>query len=67
MIALAVRIFLRYLAGYLVLHGFISDGDGSMLASDPDVAVVLEMALGAGIGLSVEAWTMFARRMGWAT
>lgn len=67
MISLFIRILLRYIAGYLVLHGFFSQDDASTFMSDPDIAAVLEMGAGVCLGYVVEQWTVFARKMGWKT
>ena len=54
------RIFLRYLAGGLVLG---SDAVGQRLAADPDVVLVTGLVI-AG---AVELIYAFAKRRGWAT
>jgi hypothetical protein len=58
-----VRIFLRYLAGVLVAKGFLGDADGNMLATDPDVAALLEMSIGFAIGAASEAWYWLSKRV----
>ena len=44
------RIFLRYLAIWLVAQGWFSSEDGSMFASDPDVAMFIDMGVGFAAG-----------------
>lgn len=55
-----IRIFLRYLSGFLMAKGWLSAEYD--LASDPDVILVV----GLGIGLGTEAVYALARRFGWA-
>lgn len=66
MIGVLVRIALRYGSGALVLHGFLSPDDGNALVSDPDVAQVLEIGIGLGMGAISEGWYYLARKWGWA-
>lgn len=61
-----VRIFLRYLAAYMVARGFLTEGDGSMLSSDPDLAMMLETGIGFASGAIAEVWFILARKFGWA-
>lgn len=61
-----VRIALRYGAGFLVARGLLMEGDGNMLASDPQIAAALELAAGAVLGAVSEAWYALALRFGWA-
>lgn len=62
-----IRIFLRYIAAYMVARGFLTEGDGSMLSSDPDLAAALEVVLGFSAGAIAEGWYMLSRRYGWRT
>ncbi|MCB1484851.1 MAG: hypothetical protein KDJ17_08155 [Hyphomicrobiaceae bacterium] len=57
-----IRILLRYAAMALVTRGLISDDAGAILATDPDVQLVV----GALIGFATEAWYVLARRLGWS-
>ncbi len=66
MTAPVVRIFLRYLAGLLVMKGLISTSMGTELASDPDLMAVLELLVGTAAGVVAEWWYVLARRFGWA-
>jgi hypothetical protein len=52
------RILLRYLAGYLVLKAVIPADLGTAIASDPDLAIAMEAAVGAGAAAAaaVEEW-----------
>ena len=63
MIAPFTRIGLRYLAGYLLLKGFIPQDVADMIANDPELAG----AVGALIAVGVEGAYAFARKHGWAT
>lgn len=57
-----VRIALRYLAMFLAARGFFSAEDGNMLADDPDLAALIEMAIGAAIGIGTEVWWWAAEK-----
>lgn len=63
MIGPFTRILLRYTAAALVTWGIFSPDAGAQLATDPDVAAVLGLA----IGFAVEGYYWAARRYGWAT
>ena len=60
-----VRIALRYIAAVLIARGFLNEGDGNMLANDPELAAMIEVAVGAAIGAVTELWYTIARRFGW--
>ena len=64
--AAIIRILLRYASAALVARGYLSEGDGSMLASDPDLAMALETGLGIACGALAEGWYWAANRYGWA-
>lgn len=66
MYGVAARIFLRYLAGYLVARGVVSTDIGATLAGDADLASAAELLIGLGIGAVSEGWYVLARRFGWA-
>jgi hypothetical protein len=61
------RIILRYLAMALVMWGWLAPADRQMLASDPELAGLLEIGIGLSISLGTEAWYWLAKRMGWST
>ena len=67
MTGVIIRILLRYLAAALVARGLITTDLGAALAGDVEIATVLEVAVGTGIGVVVEGWYFLARKMGWAT
>jgi hypothetical protein len=67
MTAVVARIALRYIAGVLVGYGYLSSDLGSMLGDDPDVAGVVEMALGVVISAATELGYYAAKRYGWTT
>lgn len=67
MSAPVVRIILRWLAGILVAKGWFAPEDGLWLQTDPDIAMIGQMALGFGVGLLAEAWYVVAKRFGWRT
>lgn len=65
MIALIVRIALRYLAGVLVARGLFGADDAAAFSTDPDIQMALETGLGLGIAAVTEWWHVLARRFGW--
>ena len=66
MTSVIIRIGLRYLAAALVAKGVLSPEIGGLLSNDPDISMMVEIAAGAIIGLSAEAWYYLASRFGWA-
>lgn len=60
-----IRIGLRYLAAVLVARGLLLESDANMLANDPEMAAMIEAAIGAAIGAITEGWYMLARKYGW--
>lgn len=67
MTAVLARIILRYLAGALVAKGLMSIDDVSTVLTDPDVAALTEMAIGAGLAVATETAYALAKRLGWST
>lgn len=65
MTAVIVRILLRYGSGALVLHGVLSPDDGNAIVTDPDVAQLLEIGVGLGMGAISEGWYYLAHKFGW--
>lgn len=63
MSGVVARIILRYVSGALVSYGFISMMTGETLAADPDVALVLGVAIAGG----VEWLYRLALKYGWRT
>ncbi len=57
-----IRIFLRYLAGYLVLKGLVPQDMANQIAADPDIAA----ALGLTVMVGVEGFYFLAHKFGWA-
>lgn len=62
-----IRIVLRYVAGALVINGFLPDELGNSLMNDPQVIDVLNVAFGLAIGAVTEFWYFLARKFGWRT
>lgn len=60
------RILLRYASGILVARGLLGADDGSIFASDPDVAALVETGLGLALGAATEGWYYLARKFGWS-
>mgnify|MGYP006342738905 CR=1 FL=1 len=56
-----IRILLRYLAVWLIAKGYFSSEDGSTFASDPDVAMLIDMGVGAAIAGATELWFWLAK------
>lgn len=67
MTAVVARIILRYVAAALVTYGVLSSDLGDTFGADADVAVALEVMLGALLGLATEGWYYLAKRVGGAT
>lgn len=61
-----IRIALRYGAGFLVARGLLGESDGNMLASDPEVAALIETGVGLALGVASEGWYWLAKRFGWS-
>jgi hypothetical protein len=56
MIGVLTRIFLRYASGLLVARGLLGADDASMLASDPDISMLIETGLGLAVAGATEVW-----------
>jgi hypothetical protein len=67
MTAVVARIILRYASAALVTYGVISVEAGQAIGADADVAMFLEMAIGAVLGIATEGWYYIAKRDGGAT
>ncbi|MGT2468614.1 hypothetical protein ACVOMV_33375 [Mesorhizobium atlanticum] len=65
MIAVLIRIALRYGAGVLVARGLLGADDASAFSADPDIQMALETGLGLAIASAAEWWHLLARRFGW--
>ena len=61
------RILLRYGAGVLIAWGVFSPVLGEQLASDPDVAMALQVGIGVAVAALTEGYYWLARRQGWST
>lgn len=59
----AIRIALRYLAGYLLLKQIVPQDIADMIANDPELAGLI----GALIAVCVEGAYAFAKKLGWRT
>lgn len=60
MTAPLIRIFLRYLSGFLIAKGIL--GAEYDLSADPELVTLIGVAIGA----ITEAFYIAARRLGWA-
>lgn len=65
--AVFIRILLRYGAGALVTYGLMTAEAGDSLATDPDVAMALEVVAGLVASAIAEGWFWLAKRYGWKT
>ena len=65
MIAILIRIALRYAAGVLVARGLLGADDASAFSADPEIQMALETGLGLAIAATAEWWHLLARRFGW--
>lgn len=65
MIAVIMRIALRYGAAVLVARGLLGAGDAAALSGDPDIQMALEAGIGLAISLGTEAWYVLARKFHW--
>ncbi|NWJ26159.1 hypothetical protein [Rhizobium sp. RM] len=61
-----IRILLRYIAAILVTQGFIAPELGDLMSGDPDIAMALQILIGALIAALAEGWYVLAHRFGWA-
>ncbi|UVK37627.1 hypothetical protein LHFGNBLO_004690 [Mesorhizobium sp. AR10] len=66
MIAVIIRIVLRYGAGILVARGLLGAGDAAALSSDPDVQVAIEAGVGLAISAATEGWYVLAHKFHWS-
>ena len=66
MIAVIIRIVLRYGAGILVARGLLGAGDAAALSADPEVQIALEAGVGLAISAATEGWYMLAHKFRWA-
>ena len=65
MIAVLIRIGLRYGAGVLVARGLLGADDAAAFSSDPDIQAGLEVAAGLTIASATETWHWLSRKFGW--
>ncbi|RVD58587.1 hypothetical protein EN828_20450 [Mesorhizobium sp. M2D.F.Ca.ET.185.01.1.1] len=65
MIAVIIRIALRYLAAALVARGLFGADDASAFSSDPDIQMAIEAGIGFAIAGATEWWHCLARKFGW--
>ena len=65
MIAVIIRIALRYGAAVLAARGLLGAGDAAALSADPDIQMALEAGFGLAISLGTEAWYVLARKFHW--
>ena len=66
MIAVIIRIALRYGAGILAARGLLGAGDAAALSTDPDIQAALETAIGVAAGFASEGWYLLARKFHWS-
>lgn len=66
MIAVTIRIALRYGAGVLVARGLLGASDAAALSADIDIQMALETGLGLALSVAAEAWYALARKFRWS-
>ncbi|CAN7503869.1 hypothetical protein LJR234_003661 [Mesorhizobium amorphae] len=66
MIAVIIRIALRYGAGILVARGLLGAGDAAVLSGDPEIQMALETGVGLALSAATEAWYVLARKFHWS-
>ena len=66
MIAVIIRIALRYGAGVLVARGLLGAGDAAALSGDPEIQMALETGVGLALSIAAEAWYVLARKFHWS-
>jgi hypothetical protein len=67
MTAVVARIILRYISAALVTYGVLSADLGETLGTDADVAVAVEVAVGAALGVATELWYTLTKWTGGET
>jgi ABC-type thiamin/hydroxymethylpyrimidine transport system permease subunit len=67
MTAVVARIILRYISAALVTYGVLSADLGETLGTDADVAVAVEVAIGAALGVATELWYALTKWTGGET
>jgi hypothetical protein len=60
------RIVLRYVAGALIAHGVLDMAAGTDIAGNADVLELVQLGVGAALGVATEVWYWAARKLGWA-
>lgn len=63
MVAVIARIALRYAAAALVTAGLLDADLGNQIGADPDLIMLVGLALGAGVEMAYAV----AKKMRWAT
>lgn len=63
MTAVIARIALRYLAAALVTAGYLDADLGNQIGADPDLIMLVGLALGAGVEMAYAV----AKKMRWST
>lgn len=61
------RILLRYLIAIITTYGLLTPELGEMITSDPDIAMFVELGVGAVAALAVEVYYTLAKKRGWST
>lgn len=62
-----IRILLRVLSGFLIAKGWFAPETIGWIADDPDVIMVVNMAVGGVVWAATEAYYWMARKFGWRT
>lgn len=67
MAGVIIRILLRYLAAALVAKGLMSQDVSDLFGSDPDIAGLVEIAIGGASVFVAEGWYFLAKKFGLKT
>jgi hypothetical protein len=59
-----IRIALRYGAAVLVTRGLLGADDAAALSTDPDIAMAIEVGVGAAIAGGTELWHWVSAKLG---
>lgn len=66
-ISVWTRIILRYGVGYLAAKGFIPEELMNLVATDPDLQMIVHSVIGAALVAAIEGAYKLAQKYGWPT
>lgn len=62
-----IRILLRYVSMFLITKGILDPEVGTLVATDQDIVVGLELLAGGIISAATEFYYVLAKKYGWKT